>query len=64
MEYPLATLTMAIVAKTRATRAMVAQGIHRLTEEDPVVTFVQDAETRQQLLSGLGEQHWMLWSPA
>ncbi|MDF3004681.1 MAG: elongation factor, partial [Oscillospiraceae bacterium] len=52
--YPLATLTMAIKAKKKGEEGKVAQGILRLIEEDPVVTFVHDAESRQQLLSGLG----------
>lgn len=55
--YPQATLTMAVVAKTKGEEGKVAQGIARLVEEDPVVAFVQDPETRQQLLSGLGDQH-------
>ena len=55
--YPLASLTMAIKAKKKGEEGKVAQGIQRLIEEDPVVSFVQDSESRQQLLSGLGEQH-------
>ncbi len=55
--YPLATLTMAVVAKKKGEEGKIAQGILRLIEEDPVVTFNQDAETKQQLVSGLGEQH-------
>ena len=55
--YPLATLTMAIKAKKKGEEGKIAQSIQRLIEEDPVVTFVLDAESRQQLLSGLGEQH-------
>ncbi len=55
--YPHATLTMAVISKKKGEEGKVAQGILRLIEEDPVVTFTQDAETKQQLLSGLGEQH-------
>ncbi len=55
--YPLATLTMAIKAKKKGEEGKIAQGIQRLIEEDPVVTFALDAESRQQLLSGLGDQH-------
>lgn len=55
--YPKATLTLAVSAKKKGDEGKVAQGIQRLIEEDPVVAFVQDAETHQQLLSGLGEQH-------
>ncbi|MEG2173871.1 MAG: elongation factor G [Oscillospiraceae bacterium] len=55
--YPHASLTMALIAKKKGDEGKIAQGIQRLMEEDPVVTFMQDAETHQQLLSGLGEQH-------
>ena len=55
--YPHATLTMAVVAKKKGDEGKIAQGILRLIEEDPVVTFTQDAETKQQLISGLGDQH-------
>lgn len=55
--FPAASLTMAIIAKKKGDEGKIAQGIIRLTEEDPIVTFVQDPETRQQLLSGTGEQH-------
>ncbi|MBC8577095.1 elongation factor G [Yanshouia hominis] len=55
--YPMATLTMAVVAKKKGEEGKIAQGLARLIEEDPVVTFVQDPETKQQLISGLGDQH-------
>ena len=29
----------------------------RLLEEDPTISFVINKETREQVLSGLGEQH-------
>ena len=55
--YPMATLTMALTAKKKGEEGKVAQGVLRLIEEDLVLTFVQDSETRQQLISGLGDQH-------
>lgn len=55
--YPLATLTMALVTKKKGEEGKAAQSILRLIEEDPVVSFQQDAETKQQLISGLGDQH-------
>jgi elongation factor G len=55
--YPHSTLTMAVNAKKKGEEGKIAQGIGRLIEEDPVVTFHQDPETKQQLLTGLGEQH-------
>jgi elongation factor G len=57
VSFPAATLTMAVQTKNKGDEGKVAQGILRLIEEDPVVSFTQNAETRQQLLSGLGEQH-------
>jgi len=56
-DYPNATLSMAVVAKKKGEEGKIAQGILRLIEEDPVVAFVNDAETKQQVVSGLGEQH-------
>ena len=35
----------------------VAAGLTRLMEEDPTITFALNKETREQVLSGLGEQH-------
>lgn len=55
--FPSPTLTMAIVAKNKGDEGKIAQALLRLIEEDPCVAFVQDPETRQFLLSGLGEQH-------
>ncbi len=55
--FPTASLTMAVLTKNKGDEGKIAQGIQRLMEEDPVVSFTQNVETRQQLLSGLGEQH-------
>ena len=56
-QYPTVCLTMAIVPKSKGDEGKIAQGLQRLIEEDPTVTFEMNAETHQQLLSGLGEQH-------
>ena len=55
--YPMATLTMAIVPKNKGDEGKIAQAIQRIKEEEPLVKFVQDAETHQQLITGLGDQH-------
>ncbi len=57
IDFPLPCLTMAIRPKGKGDESKVAQGVMRLMEEDPVITFDNDAETRQQKISGLGEQH-------
>ena len=56
-EFPAATLSMAIRVKKKGDEGKVAQGLARLREEDPTISFTQNNETKQQLLSGLGEQH-------
>ncbi|HEX3040052.1 MAG TPA: elongation factor G [Caproiciproducens sp.] len=55
--YPTPALTMAIVPKNKGEEDKIAQGIIRLSEEDPTIRFATNAETHQMLLSGLGEQH-------
>ena len=57
IEFPKATMTMAIKVKDKGDEGKVAQGIQRIMEEDPTVKFEQNAETHQQLITGLGEQH-------
>ncbi len=48
---------MAILPKQKGEEDKVAQGVLRLLEEDPTLKFVNNAETHQMILSGLGEQH-------
>ena len=55
--YPAPSLSMAVLPKNKGEEDKAAQGILRLTEEDPTIRFRSDAETHQMLLSGLGEQH-------
>lgn len=57
VEYPQPTLQMAVQVQKRGDEGKVAQGMQRLIEEDPTIAFVQNNETKQQLISGLGEQH-------
>lgn len=57
MNFPHPTLSMAVAAKNKGDEGKVAQGMQRLMEEDPTITFRQDPETKQQIITGLGEQH-------
>lgn len=50
-------MSMAILPKQKGEEDKVAQGVLRLLEEDPTLKFVNNAETHQMILSGLGEQH-------
>ncbi len=55
--FPLPQLQMAVYPKQKGEEEKIAQGLIRLMEEDPTISFVTNTETKEQLLSGLGEQH-------
>lgn len=57
VEYPNPTLRMAIVPAKKGEEDKVAQGMMRLSEEDPTLQFATNNETHEMILSGLGEQH-------
>ena len=57
VEYPNPTLRMAIVPAKKGEEDKVAQGMMRLSEEDPTLKFSTNNETHEMILSGLGEQH-------
>ena len=57
VDFPKPCLSMAVVVSKKGEEEKVAQGLQRLMEEDPTITFALNKETRQQILSGLGEQH-------
>jgi len=49
--------SVAILPKTKGQEDKVAAGLNRLNEEDPSFTLVNNAETKQLVLSGAGDQH-------
>ena len=55
--FPRPTYSMAIKAKAKGDEGKIASSIQRLMEEDPTIGYEQNPETKQQILSGLGEQH-------
>ena len=57
VDIPTATYSMAIFADKKGEEEKVATAVNRIIEEDPSITFVNNTETRQTILSGLGEQH-------
>ena len=57
VEYPNPTLSMAIVPAKKGEEDKIAQGLIRLSEEDPTLQFATNNETHEMILSGLGEQH-------
>lgn len=54
---PSATYSMAVVAENKGDDEKIANAINKIREEDPSITYVPNVETKQQVLSGLGEQH-------
>ncbi len=57
MEFPNPCYSMAVKAKAQGDEAKISTSMQRLIEEDPTLTYVQDESTKEQILSGLGEQH-------
>ena len=49
--------SMAVKAKTQGDEAKISAGLQRILEEDPTLTYIQDENTKEQILSGFGEQH-------
>ena len=54
--YAPACYSMAIVPKTKGQEDKVAAGLNRLKEEDPSFCLVNNAETKQLVISGAGDQ--------
>lgn len=57
IHFPHPCLTMAIKAEAKGDEAKIASALQRLMEEDLTLAYENNAETHQQLISGLGEQH-------
>ncbi len=57
LPYPAPCYSVAIAPKTKGQEEKVGTGLNRLNEEDPSFTLVNNAETHQLVLSGLGDQH-------
>ena len=50
-------LSVAVSAKKKGEEEKIASGLDRLMEEDPTIHFETNKETKESVLSGLGEQH-------
>ena len=57
VNYPEPTLSMAVSPKGKGDENKIAQGIIRLSEEDPTIKFETNNETHEMVISGMGEQH-------
>ncbi|MDE7097889.1 MAG: elongation factor G, partial [Ruminococcus sp.] len=57
IEFPKPCYSMAVKPKSQGDEAKVSTAMQRLIEEDLTLTYIQDENTKEQILSGLGEQH-------
>jgi elongation factor G len=57
MTFPDPVISVAVEPKTKADQDKLAQGLHRLSEEDPTFRVRTDEETGQTLIAGMGELH-------
>ena len=50
-------MSFAIEPKSRGDEDKIASSIHRLTEEDPTIVFSRNTQTKEMILSGMGQVH-------
>lgn len=56
-EYPNALYSVAVFPKTQADSAKISNVLSRLSEEDPTLSWHQEASTNQTIMQGMGDQH-------
>ncbi len=57
VKLPEPAITFAIEPKTRADEDKLGTGIHKLMEEDAMLRFFRDPQTKEFLIAGTGQQH-------
>lgn len=57
IKYPRPMLTMAIYPKEKGDEEKISQGLAKIMEEDKTIKFENNRETKQSLISGMGETH-------
>lgn len=57
IEFPPPVLSMAVEAAKKGEEEKIIAGLARLCEEDPTFSVTNNAETKQTLINGQGEQH-------
>ena len=57
IEFPEPVLSMAVVPKAKGDEEKISQGLSKLMEEDKTLKVETNTETRETILSGMGEQH-------
>ncbi len=57
VDFPAPCYSMAVNVVKKGEEDKVASGLHKLAEEDGSMSFYTNKETKEQIVSGLGEQH-------
>lgn len=57
INFPLPTLSMAIEPKSKGDEDKLSGALQRLMEEDPTITVEKNTETRQTILTSMGDTH-------
>lgn len=57
LDPPHAIMSFAVEAKTRSDEDKIVSSITRITEEDPTLHYRRDGQTREMILSGMGQVH-------
>ncbi len=57
VNYPTPLLSMAMLPAKKGDDEKIAQGLLRLSEEDPSISYGINSETKQMVVSGQGDQH-------
>ena len=57
IEFPVPTLTVAIAPKSKGDEDKLGSAIARVLEEDPTLRYEKNVETKQTVLTGMGEAH-------
>jgi len=50
-------ISYAIAPKSKGDEEKVSSGLHRILEEDPTLHFMRDEESKEMILSGMGQVH-------
>ena len=57
IEFPKPCMSLAIVPETKGDEEKISSGLSKLMEEDVSLSMENNAETHQQIIKGIGEQH-------
>lgn len=57
MQYPTPSISFSIHTKAKGQEEKVANGLHKLCDDDPTLHLEKNAETKEMVLSGLGDLH-------